>query len=146
MCRVEFVKNTETGQSATPIANAIDGHRYRRQRRIAKTWVPTIVSASRISPSRRKPAAKSQWTSSARGVIGRRRGAEVVEQARGNHEREEETDADHEQRCLHEVVVEALAGMVEEDDAVRLEDRPDDPADDRDGAERLDRERPQGKA
>jgi len=42
------------------IANAIDGQRYMRQRRIANTSVPTIVSASRISPSRRKPAAKAQ--------------------------------------------------------------------------------------
>ena len=79
MCSVEFVKKTATGHSSTPIANAIDGHRYSRQRRIAKTSLPTIASASRISPSRRKPAAKAQWTSSALGAIG---GAEILDQTR----------------------------------------------------------------
>ena len=125
---VEFVKKTDTGQSATPMPNAIEGHRYTRQRRMAKTSRPTIVSASRISPSRRKPAANAQWTSSALGATG---GAEVVDEAGRDREREQEADADHEQRRLDEIVVEALAGTVEEDDAVRLEDRPDDPAQDR---------------
>ncbi len=70
------------------------------------------------------------------------RGAEVFDQARRDREREEQADADHEQRRLDEIVVEALVGPIEEDDAVRLEDRPDDPAQDRQRAERLDRERP----
>ena len=84
----------------------------RRQRRIAKTSVPTIASASRISPSSRNPAAKGQWTSSALGVTvaaarsSRRPGAITSAKSR--------PDADHEQRRLHEVVVEALAGVVEE--------------------------------
>ena len=56
-------------------------------------------------------------------------------------QREEQADADHEQRRLEEVVVEALAGGIEEDDAVGLEDRPDHAAEDRHRAEQLDRQR-----
>ena len=54
MWSVEFVKKTDTGQRATPIAKAIEGHRYMRQRRMAKTSRPTIASASRIESEEEK--------------------------------------------------------------------------------------------
>src|SRR5262245_18899209 len=99
-----------------------------------------MASARRISPRRRKPAAKAQWTSSALGAIG---AAEIVEQAGSDREREEQADDDDEQRRLDQVVVEAeLGAAVEEDDPVRLQDPPDDPAEDRDRPEELDRELP----
>src|SRR5207253_790193 len=105
--------------------------------RIAKTWLPTITSASRIRPRRRNPAANPQWTSSALGAMCL---AEILDQPGGDHESEDQPDDDDEQRRLEEIVVEPLPLRVEEDDAVRLEDPPHDPTENRERAEDLDTE------
>ena len=110
MWSVEKVEKIATTQSQTPAKSASDGQRYARQRRCRKTAGPTIASASRTSPRKRKPAANSQWAISARGILGSTAlPLEILDQARRDEQGEREPDDHDEQRRLDEPVPEILS-------------------------------------
>src|SRR5262245_30512557 len=136
-CSVENVEKIAITHSQMPAVRASEGQRYMRQRRRRNTSGPTIASARTTSPKKRNPAANSQWAVSARGSILTLGGLEVVHDARRDDEREDEPDEHDEQRRLDGPVPEALPLGVEERDAVRLRERPDDPAEHGQRAERL---------
>src|SRR5215471_15580647 len=137
---VEKVEKMTTTHSITPAVSARDGHRYARQRRRRKTSVPTIVSASRISPRRRKSEAKSQCEISALGTT--LASLEILHQPGRDQECEERADEHDEQGRLREEVVEALTVRVQERDAVGLSHRPHQPGEDRERPEQLHGEDP----
>src|SRR5712691_2794167 len=86
-----------TGHIRTPIPNRNDGQRYTRQLRRRQTSSPTIASASRNSPSSRKPVANIQWTCSLGGCIVR---FQVVQQRARDEDVEDHADDDDEDRRL----------------------------------------------
>src|SRR5438270_517205 len=137
----ELVKNAITGQSRTPIPNAIPGHRYLRHGRIRQTSCPTIASASRQSPTRRIPAANPQWTISACGSIVL---LEVGEQRLRDDEREDQAGDGDEQRRLDQKPPHSLPARMQQRDAVRLQDAPDRPEGDGRRADQRDRARTLG--
>src|SRR6185503_6182260 len=141
-CSVEKVEKTAMSHSQTPAKSASDGQRYARHGRLRKTACPTIASASSTSPKKRKPAANSQCAISARGSISAClvRHFQVLDEPGGDEEREEEADQHDEERRLDSPVPEPLAVGIEEGDAIRLRERPDDAAEDRQRPERLDRD------
>src|SRR4029079_10279274 len=136
-CSVEKVEKIAMNQSQKPAASASEGQRYARQRRCRKTAGPTIASARTTSPKKRKPAANSQWAISALGSIPALGGLEVVDDPRRDDEREHQPDEHPEQRRLNRPVPEALSLRVEERHAVRLGERPHDPAEHGQRPERL---------
>src|SRR4051794_32302974 len=115
----EFVKNAITGHSSTPIPNATPGHRYLRHGRIRQTSWPTIASASRQRPTKRIPAAKPQWTISARGCIVR---LQIGEERLCDDQREQGADQRDEQRRLEHEPPEPLPPRMQDRQAVGLED------------------------
>src|SRR3954467_1135798 len=119
----EFVKNVITGHMSTPSANAMPGHRYARHARRRHPSGPTTASPSRHRPRARNPVANNQWTCSAGGVIRR---LQVLEQSRHDEQVEHDADEQDEQRRLDDEPPEALPVRMEQRDAVRLRDRPDE--------------------
>src|SRR4051794_3749985 len=114
----EFVKNAITGQSRTPMPNAMPGQRYLRHGRMRQTSWPTIASQRRQRPTRRIPAAKAQWTISAWGSIVR---LQVGEQRLRDDEREDHAGGRDEQRRLQHEPPKALPTRMEDGQPVRLQ-------------------------
>src|SRR5882757_4648383 len=137
----EFVKNAITGQSRTPIPNAIPGQRYLRHGRICQTSCPTIASLSRHSPTSRIPAAKAQWTISAWGSMVR---LQVRQQRPRDDEPKDHADRSEEEWRFQHEPPEALLPRVEEGQPPRLEDPPDHAGGDRRGADQRDNARASG--
>src|SRR6266849_4070138 len=132
-----------TGHIKTPSANASPGQRYARHALRRHTSVPMIASPSRQSPSRRKPVANSQWTCSLGGCMFL---LQVLEESRHDGEVEEQPHRDHEQRRLDEEPPEALTTWMQQGDAIRLNERPDDASEHRRRTERGDDSRTRGRA
>src|SRR5262245_36324879 len=142
-CIVENVDRIVMIQRPTLDTTTTAGKRYARHARRRNTSGPTITSATSSRPMRSATDAATQWAVSAFGITQLLR-LEVLDETRGDAEREREPDEHDEQRRLEEVVVDALARPVEQHDAVGLRDCPHDPADDRQRAKKLDRERSPG--
>src|SRR3954452_3727048 len=100
------------------------------------TTGPAIVCAIRTRPRSRIPVANSQWTNSARGstVL-----LEVGQERPRDREREEDPRRCNEQRWLDGEPPEPLMVRVQQGQPPRLDDRPDDPADDGQRPEEPDR-------
>src|SRR6185437_16093054 len=96
---------------------------------------PAIVCTTRISPRRRTPVAKSQWTNSACGSIVL---LHVCEQRPRDREREEDAGAGNEQRRLDRKPPEALVVRVQKRQTPGLNDRPQDACEDRQRPEQPD--------
>src|SRR4051812_45107119 len=120
----ELVKNAITGHRNTPRAKVSPGHRYFRQPRMCQTSRPARASASRHNPTKRMQTAKSQWTISAGGCTVP---LQVGEQRPCDDEREDEAGDGDEQRRLDREPPEALPVRVQQRNAARLQDRPDEP-------------------
>jgi hypothetical protein len=127
-CSVEKVEKIVITHNSTLEAITAAGKRCERHARFRNTSCPTMSSATRRRPIRSATAAASQCACSAFGIT-RYLYGEVFDQAGSDGHREHETDEDHEQWTLEQVVVKAPPFGVEEDDPVGLGDRPDDPAD-----------------
>src|SRR3954468_3543525 len=131
----ELVQKVITGHIRTPSAKARPGQRYARHARRRQTSVPTTASASRQRASRRNPVANNQWTCSLGGCMFL---CEIAQQPRRDDEVEEQADRDGEERRLDEEPPDPLSQWVQQSDAVRLDDRPDDSAERRCRPERGD--------